>query len=157
MSPDNIQKVIELTSPIVVEEGCELIDAEIISEEGRKILRLFIDKAGGVQLGDCSRVSHAIEDLLEVEDAVSGAFNLEVSSPGLNRPLKNREHFENVLGQKINVVTKDKIEGRKRYKGILKEVVVDELIIQIDKDDFKVPLSQVAKAHLVFESNRSKK
>jgi len=151
MAQNEIQKVIDLTSPVVQEEGCELIDAELIFDLGRKTLRLYIDKPGGVNLDDCKQVSHAIEDLLEVEDAVSGAYRLEVSSPGLNRPLRTREHFESVLGQKIQVTTKEKIEGRKRYNGILTELKKDDLIIQIDNLMYTVPMSEIAKARLVYE------
>lgn len=114
---DNITRVLEILAPIVTEEGCELIDAEITFDSGRKTLRLFVDKPGGVQLEDCSRISHSVEDLLEVENLVSGRYNLEVSSPGINRPLKTQAHFEAVVGQTVSVTTKEKINNRAHYKG----------------------------------------
>jgi ribosome maturation factor RimP len=144
-----------LIRPIIAEEDCELIDVELTSEEGRRILRVYIDKPGGVLLGDCSRVSHAIEDVLEVEGAVPGRYDLEVSSPGLNRPLRSREHFEKAIGKTVKVEVADMLEGRRRFKGLLKAVVGDEakanLTITIDAQDFIVPLSLVQKASLVCE------
>lgn len=151
MTFEVVQQVIELTAPIVTEEGCELLDVDLTTENGRRVLRLYIDKKGGVELGDCSRISHAVEDLLEVEETLSGRFNLEVSSPGLNRPLRLAHHYQEVLGQTINVTTKEKLNGRKRYKGVLQKLIDDQLIIEIDNQEFKVPLSEVAKAFLVFQ------
>lgn len=144
-----------LIRPIIAEEDCELIDVELTSEEGRRILRVYIDKPGGVLLGDCSRVSHAIEDVLEVEAAVPGRYDLEVSSPGLNRPLKLRAHFEKAIGKTVKVETTEMLDGRRRFKGQLKAVAGDEakanLTITIDDQDFVVPLSLVQKASLVCE------
>jgi len=151
MAQDNIDRIFQLIEPIVQEEQCELLDVEFTSDQGHKVLRVTIDKTGGVLVADCSRVSHSIEDLLEVENVVPGHFNLEVSSPGLNRPLRLKKHFERVLGQKIQVTTKEKIEGRKHYKGILRQIKSDDLVIEIDNQEFKVPFKQLAKANLVYE------
>lgn len=141
--------MIDLASPVAAEEGCELLDAELVFEAGRKILRLYLDKPGGVAIGDCARVSHAVEDLLEVEDAVSGPYNLEVSSPGSNRPLRTRAHFEQVLGETVQIVTHEKIGGRRRYEGILMSLRERDVLVQIDNGVFKVPLDKIAKAHVV--------
>ncbi len=148
---DNIERIIKLIEPIVTEESCELIDVDLTSDFGQRVLRVYIDKDGGVELGDCTRVSHAIEDLLEVEDAITGAYNLEVSSPGLNRPLRLLSHFQKAVGKIVNVVAKEKLNGRKNYKGILKGVDDGDLVITIDNADFSVPLDQVAKARLVYK------
>jgi len=143
------QKIIDLLMPVAEEEKLELVDAEVTTDGGQKVLRIYIDQAAGVKLEDCSRFSRAIEDLIEVEGVVKGAYRLEVSSPGLNRPLKTKAHFEKVVGQEVNVTTRDKINGRKRYKGILQEVKADELVIFIDNQEFTVPLQELAKANLV--------
>ncbi|OVE81825.1 hypothetical protein BVY03_02650 [bacterium K02(2017)] len=149
-------KIFELSEEIVSDEGCELLDVDIIKECGEQIVRLYIDKAGesGVELADCSRVSHAIEDILEVEEVLSGKYNLEVSSPGIERPLRLVKHFEAVIGQQVKVVTKEKVNGRKNYKGILQKVDQDELIIEIDEENFKVPYLMLAKAKLVISSKK---
>lgn len=147
---DDLERVRELVAPIIAEEGCELVDTEITHDMGSKILRIYIDKNGGVKVGDCTRVSHAVEDLLEVEEVVSGRYNLEISSPGLNRPLRKREHFLKVVGQTIDVTTKEKLDGRRNYKGLLKSVDSNVLVMEIDRQEFRVPLEKLAKAKLVF-------
>ena len=151
MSQEVLQKVFALTAVIVKEEGCELLDVDLVFEHGKRVLKLFIDKEGGVQLGDCAKVSHAVEDLLEVEELISGKYNLEVSSPGLNRPLRLKEHFDQVIGKTINVTTKEKIDGRKHYKGVLQQVDNGKLVIKIDQQNYSVPLTMMARANLVFE------
>lgn len=146
-----LDKIISLVGPVIVEEGCELWDVEVTSEMGDRILRVFIEKQGGVQVGDCSRVSHAIEDLLEVENVVTGRYRLEVSSPGLNRVLSRKEHFERFLGQTVEVTTKEKLDGRRHYKGVLKAVMGEELVIGIDHQTYSLPLTSLLKANLVWE------
>ena len=148
---DNISRIIEIIEPIAKEEACEVVDAEFTSDTGRKVLRVYIDKEGGVQLGDCARVSHAVEDKLEVEDAVSGPYSLEVSSPGIPRPIRTREHFQKVTGQKVRVTTREKINDRKNFVGILKNVAETVLVIDIDGEDFQVPVDQIFKARLMNE------
>ncbi len=146
---DDIKKIIELIAPVVAEDGCELVDAVITFESGRKTLRLYIDKPGGVIVADCSRVSHSVEDLLEVEEAVAGRYDLEVSSPGLNRPLRTREHFEKAVGQLVEIATREKLDGRGRFKGELKLVNDAEVVVNVDNQDFNVPLEKISKANLV--------
>lgn len=146
---DDIQKVITIAEPIILEEGCELVDAEITSDGGRKVLRLYIDKEGGVIVDDCARVSHAVEDILEVEDAVDGRYSLEVSSPGLERPLRKREHFIKAVGHRVRVTTREKIQDRKNFIGFLKELQDTQVTITVDGQDFFVPFEQIAKARLI--------
>lgn len=155
---DISKRTAELIGPILNEEGCELIDIELQVESGQKVLRIFIDKEGGVQLQDCARVSHAVEDLLEVEQIIPGRYHLEVSSPGLNRPLKTLKHFQAAVGKTIQVATAEKINERRRFKGTLREIKgaqmsadAAELVIFIDNQDYFVPLRMVQKANLVFE------
>ncbi|MBU0504462.1 MAG: ribosome maturation factor RimP [bacterium] len=145
------KKIEEIISPIVVEEACELVDVDVVQQAGQKIVRVFIDKPTGVLMEDCVRVSRAIEHILEVEDPIEGRYNLEVSSPGLNRPLKTKEHFTQVVGKKIDVQTTEKINGRKCYGGILIAVEGNNLIIEIDNINFSVPLNKLAKAHLEYD------
>lgn len=143
-------KIFELIDPVVTEEECDLLEVEFVVESGNNILRVYIDKPEGVNVDDCSRVSGAIEDLIEVEDLMPAKYNLEVSSPGLNRPLKKKKHFEQVIGQLIQVKTFEKIENRKNYKGILEGLDDKELNILIDNQRFAVPFEQIRKANLVY-------
>lgn len=143
------KKVEDLISPIVTEEGMELLEVFFGREFRRTILRVVVDKPGQtVGVADCSRLSHAIEDLLEVENVIKQIYDLEVSSPGVNRPLKKKEHFERVIEQTIRVQTTEPIEGRRNYKGVLKKVENEHFDILIDGKIFVVPLDKVLKANV---------
>ena len=123
-------------------------EPEFAFESGRWVLRLYIDKQGGVTVGDCERVSRSIEDLLAVEDAIPVSYVLEVSSPGLDRPLRRLEHFEAVLGQQVRVRTEQPIDGRSNFKGTLEAVEADVLQILIDGTAFRVPIAMIDRARL---------
>lgn len=149
MQESLVAKITHLIAPVVAEEGVELLDLQMFSQEGRRILRILLDKpGGGVTLGDCERVSHSIEDLLEVDGEIPSRYHLEVSSPGINRPLKKKEHFERVLGQIVRVQTKEPLDNRRNFKGKLKTVDVDSLLVEIDKRDYVIPFEKIEKANL---------
>jgi ribosome maturation factor RimP len=119
---------------------------------GRQTLRLFIDKAGGVSLDDCSGVSRAVSAALDVEDFIDGAYDLEVSSPGLDRPLRTPEHFEKFKGSKVRVKTFGPIpecENRKTFVGELQGFAEGRVIVDVDGKLFHVPHAQVSKASVV--------
>lgn len=146
-----LKKVAELVTPIAREEGCELLDVVWAFENGRNILRLLLDKEGGiVGLTDCERVSHAVEDLIGVENIVPARYDLEVSSPGLNRPLKRKKHFEQAVGKVIRAKTKIPLDNRQNYKGVLKAVGEAELVMEIDRKEFVIPFDQIEKANLEY-------
>ena len=155
-------RAMTLLDPLVRAEGLELVDLEFLKERDGWILRLFIDKPGrdpmskdgGVGLEECTAVSRAVDTLLDVEDLVPHEYQLEVSSPGLNRPLKKREHFERVRGHKIKVKTFAPIgePPRKNFTGELKEVSADAVTVDVEgAGAFRIPLKDVAKANLEFE------
>lgn len=151
MNTGFLQKVAELVSPIVQEEGLELLDVVWTFENGRNVLRLILDKEGGtVGLADCQRVSHAVEDIIEVENIVPARYDLEVSSPGINRPLKKKKHFEQAMGKVIRVKTKIPLNNRQNYKGILKSVGETEFVMEIDRKDYTIPFDQLEKANLEY-------
>lgn len=143
------KRVYELIDPIVTEEGCDLLDVELATEFSQRILRVYIGKEGGVGIEDCSRVSQAIEDVIEVEGIVTGRYNLEVSSPGVNRPLTKEKHFLDAVGRKVKIQTIDKIDGRQNYKGILKDAAAGRLTVEIDNQEFSLPMQAIRKASLV--------
>lgn len=151
MTRKDLLKICDSLAPFVAKEGCELIDADLVFESCRKILRLYIDRPGGVGLHDCERVSHAVEDVLEVEQVVPGSYRLEVSSPGLNRPLRKPEHFQAAVGRRVHVVTCEKIGGRRNFRGILKRVENNSVVLAADQDDFNIAFFQIFRAHLVGE------
>ena len=147
-----------VVEPILLGEGYELVDLEWIRESDW-ILRLFIDKVGSsepVGIEDCSKASHAVDVALEVEDFIPHEYHLEVSSPGLNRPLKKLNHFAKVVGKKVKVKTFGPLHGvqppRKNFQGVLKAVESDAVMVAVEgAGDFRIPLKDIAKANLEFE------
>ncbi|HSP80552.1 MAG TPA: ribosome maturation factor RimP [Myxococcaceae bacterium] len=157
---ENIKQTVEaraqeLLEPLVAGEGLELLEVEFVREREGWVLRLFIDKPGGrVGLDECSQVSRAVDTMLDVEDIVPHEYNLEVSSPGLNRPLKKPQHFERVRGQQVKVKTFGPIgePPRKNFKGTLTEVAVDAISVDVEgAGTFRLPFKDIAKANLEFE------
>ncbi|WP_373046046.1 ribosome maturation factor RimP [Vulgatibacter sp.] len=147
-------KVRELAEPLASHGGMELVDVEFLREGGRWVLRLYLDRPGGVSLDDCQEISRQVEKLLDVEDFIEPAYALEVSSPGLERPLKTRAHFEQFAGRDIELKTFGPIGDppRKNYKGRLLGISSDDVVrIEIDGTEYAVPLDKVAKAHLAID------
>jgi ribosome maturation factor RimP len=114
-----IETVEPLLTPVAEAQGVELYDIEYVKEGGDRILRLFIDKEGGVDLNDCERVSHAAEAVLDEKDPIPAAYVLEVSSPGVERKLKKESHFARYAGAKVEIRLFSPIDGRKKFTGIL--------------------------------------
>ena len=144
-----------IAEPLVSGEGLELVEVEFLREQQGWVLRVFIDKpGGGVGLEECSRISHALDPALDVEDFIPHAYHLEVSSPGLNRPLRKPEHFRRVVGQKVKVKTFGPVGDppRKQFTGVLSQVEAAEVTVDVEgAGPFRIPLRDIAKAHLVFE------
>ena len=149
-----LDKVRALAAPLAQQEGLELVDVEFGGGGGRQTLRLYIDKPGGVSLDDCTAVSRSVSAALDVEDPLQGAYDLEVSSPGLDRPLRTPEHFQKFAGEKARLKTYGPLpecENRKTFVGTLKGFENDAVVIDVDGKLFSVPLAQVSKANLVAE------
>jgi ribosome maturation factor RimP len=146
-----LDKVRQIAAPLAAQEGLELIDVEMAGAGGRQILRLFIDKAGGVSLDDCTAVSRVVSTALDVEDPIQGAYDLEVSSPGLDRPLKTPEHFQKCLGSKVRVRTFGPVpecENRRTFLGVLQGYDNGAIAIDVDGKVFRVPHALVSKANV---------
>lgn len=138
-----------LLAPVVERLGCELIDLDFESRGGRSTLRLFIDKEGGVTLDDCERTSHAVSGVLDVEDPIPGEYNLEVSSPGLDRPLRRASHYDRYHGAEIRVVMRKGFQGRRRLKGRLAGVEGEIVLLDVDGEVHRLPLEHIESARLV--------
>src|ERR1041384_593723 len=145
---ETLAKVRTLAAPLAAQEGLELVDVEFGGGGGRQTLRLYIDKPGGVSLDDCTSVSRAVSAALDVEDPLEGAYDLEVSSPGLDRPLRTPEHFEKYKGSKVRVKTYAPVGDRKVFVGILKGYVEGNVVVDVDGKEFSVPHTQVSKANV---------
>ncbi|MCA1826324.1 MAG: ribosome maturation factor RimP [Myxococcales bacterium] len=144
-----LERVRQIAAPLAAREGMELIDVELGGAGGRQVLRLYIDKAGGVSLDDCTNMSRSVSTALDVEDPVDGAYDLEVSSPGLDRPLRTPEHFEKFKGSKVRVKTFAPVIDRKTFVGTLKEYANGEVVVDVDGREFRIPHAQIAKANVV--------
>jgi ribosome maturation factor RimP len=145
------QLVRELIEPTVTEHNIELVDVEYIKAGKVWILRVFIDKKQGVTVSDCQKLSREIEDLIEVHELISDPYNLEVSSPGLDRPLKIEADFLRNKGKQIQLTTYSPIEGRKKFSGIVLDVK-DKVLFLKDKGDYQeLELANIAQAKLVIE------
>lgn len=127
------QKTEEILLPIVEENGFELVDVEYVKEGSNWYLRAYIDKPGGITVNDCEVVSRRLSDILDEEDYIDDAYILEVSSPGLGRPLKKEKDYKRSLGKLIEIRTYRMIEKRKEFTGILKEY--DENTVTIEEED----------------------
>lgn len=165
-----IQKVETLAREVVLREGCELYDIEFTSHSGQRVLRVYIDKAGGpVGVDDCANVSRGLNLLLDVEDVVpGGAYNLEVSSPGLERTLKKKEHFQKVLGQKVWMKLNRSLESlgvmekgflnAKQLTGVLQTVAEEQGVhLSAPPVEVDIPWEAIEKAKLVFEFGQDKR
>ena len=141
----------ELVTPVINENRLELVDIEYKKEGPNWFLRIFIDKEGGVTVDDCTRVSRHIEDLIEVEEAVPSSYVLEVSSPGLDRPLKKEKDFLRFKGKRAHVTTYTPIQQQKSFKGTIRDFQEDVLFLDIDSQLVEIPREQIAKAKLEVE------
>lgn len=143
-------RVWEIAAPLAQNEGLEIVDIELKHEGGRRgrILRLYLDKVGGPSVDELSRVSRGLSDQLdEHEDVVEGAYTLEVSSPGINRPLRRPEHFARFVGKKIRVHTRDMINGRRAFLGELLEVSAEKISVNQDGAKYEIPFSLIEKSN----------
>ncbi len=153
MSPhEQLDQLEKLVEPIVNDLGYELVDIEMVTENQRWVLRVYIDNPSGVTLEDCEVVSTNLDYLLDEEDPIPHSYMLEVSSPGAERPLKKPKDFINFAGKKVFVKTYIKIGGRKNFKGKLIGLEDDLVLIETDNEgEVKVPMGKITKAHLLLE------
>ncbi len=143
------ERVGPLAARVAAREGCELVGCEYVHEGGRWFLRLFIDRQGGVTIEDCSAVSRQMSAVLDVEDLIPHAYNLEVSSPGLDRPLTSPEDYRRFAGELVRIQTIAPVRGRRRFFGTL-EKLENEVVTVADEagQRFEIPLDKVRKARL---------
>jgi ribosome maturation factor RimP len=143
---DQIEQLIELP---IESLGYELVGVEYIKNGQHTVLRIYIDAEKGISIEDCERVSHQVSGVLEVEDPISSAYSLEISSPGFDRPLFKARDFERFVGSEAKIAMKLPIQGRRNFKGILQGFDEGEILILVDGEEYGLPLSKLAKARLV--------
>jgi ribosome maturation factor RimP len=146
MTRDELANLLE---PTVKRLGYELVDLEARVGGKGGLVRLYIDKPDGIDLDDCEKVSLAVSALLDVEDPVPGNYNLEVSSPGLDRKLTKVEHFQRFTGETVKVQMRFPIEGRRRFRGTLLSSDEESIVVEVDGEPFSLPLKTIDTARLV--------
>ena len=149
------KQVADLVEPILGEMGFELVDVQYLPKHGRWVLRLYIDTEGGVTIDDCARVSREIGDLIDVKDVIMHEYILEVSSPGLNRPLKKEADFIWARGKRVKVRMVKPVNGRRNFTGYLKNFEDGTLYVEAEGSLMALPWVEVEKANLVYEFNQS--
>lgn len=148
MMQEQVQALLE---PLVENLGYELVCLELQGSGQNSLLRLYIDAPQGIGLEDCERVSREVSATMDVADPISGSYRLEVSSPGLDRPLAKPEHFRRFAGRQAKLQMRAPVEGRRRFAGRLLGLEQNEIVIEVDGSSFRLPLEQVEKARLVPE------
>ncbi len=138
-----------LIKPAVEALGYELVGVEYRRGRRRALLRVYIDKADGITLDDCERASHQVSGVLDVEDPIVEQYNLEVSSPGLDRPLFEPEHFERFAGHRVKVKMSPPVEGRRKFIGVLLGIEDGQVRVDEDGVERRVPLESVSAARLI--------
>jgi ribosome maturation factor RimP len=147
-APANIQTLIE---PAVAALGYELVGAEYLSQGRHSLLRIYIDSEDGITLEDCERVSHQVSGILDVEDVMHGHYSLEVSSPGLDRPLFTLNHFKRFIGKQAKIKLATPIDGRRKFNGVIRAVGDNQVVLKMDAEEIELPFDAIEKANLVPE------
>lgn len=149
------ERIIELIEPAVESEGLELVELECLRMKTRWLVRIFIDREGGATLDDCTAVSHQVGDLLNVHDLPPGPYTLEVSTPGLDRPLTRDKDFEKYRGARVRIRTREPIEGSRNFLGTFVGYTTEggRRIVTVDVDGRIVPIDRenIQKANLEYE------
>jgi ribosome maturation factor RimP len=144
-----VARIWELAAPLAETQGMEIIDIELRHEGSRsgRVLRLYLDKDGGPNMDDLSRVSRELSAVLDEHDVVEDAYTLEVSSPGINRPLRRPEHFKRFIGKTVRVRTRDLVQGRRSFLGLLLDVTNDKIALNQDGTRIEVPFAVIEKSN----------
>ena len=146
------QKTEEILLPIMEEYGFELVDVEYVKEGSNWYLRAYIDKPGGITVNDCEAVSRRLSDILDEKDYIEESYIMEVSSPGLGRPLKKEKDFKRSLGEEVEVRTYRMIDKKKEFTGILKSYDADTVTIELEDETLKtLKKGEIALIRLAFD------
>ncbi|MCC2605487.1 ribosome maturation factor RimP [Planctobacterium marinum] len=142
-------KLNALIEPAVEAAGFELIGVEFVRAGKHSTLRVYIDHPDGITVDDCAEVSYQVSSVMDVEDPISTEYNLEVSSPGMDRPLFKPAHYQAVVGQVVSLRLRIPQGNRRNFKGEVLGVADDKLTIQVDNEQFELVISNIEKGNLV--------
>lgn len=144
-------KTEELVMPLIEQNEFELVDVEYVKEGGNWYLRVYIDKPNGINVDDCELISRALGDLLDENDFIEEAYILEVSSPGLGRPLKKDKDFARSIGEEVEIKLYRMRDGSKDFKGILKSYDKEDIVIEAQENEITFKRSEIALIRLAFD------
>jgi ribosome maturation factor RimP len=142
-----VQRVWEITEPLITHEGFEIVDIEYQREGRGTVLRFYLDREGGVGLNELAPLSRRISDVLDVHDAVPGSYTLEVSSPGINRRLRRPDHFRRYIGRQVRVRTVMPLDGRRSFVGRLQQVESDGIVVSTGEQARFIRFDDIARAN----------
>ncbi|MBF0234184.1 MAG: ribosome maturation factor RimP [Desulfamplus sp.] len=143
---ETVRKIVE---PLCQMEQIEFVHAERVSDRGRIVIRIYLDKTGGITIADCILMNRHLGDLLDVHLENPGPYHLEISSPGPNRPLTKMEDFERFKGKRVSIETAELVNGRKKYKGFIDGIENGNiLLLTIDQQTVKIEYDKISKARL---------
>ncbi len=143
------KRLADLVAPVVEALGYELWGLEYLSQGRHTTLRIYIDGPDGVNVDDCAAVSRQVSSVFDVEDPITGEYTLEVSSPGMDRPLFTKQQFENYVGEQVKIRLRMAYEGRKKFSGQLMAVEGDDVVVAIDDHEYLLPIDSIDKANVV--------
>jgi len=151
------QQLIEMLKPVVEALGYEFWGLEYIAQGKNSVLRIFIDGENGINVDDCAAVSRQVSGVMDVEDPISSEYNLEVSSPGLDRPIFTLEQFESIVGEFVDIKLRYAFEGRRKFKGKLVGIEDGEdIVIHVDNHEYLLPIDSIDKANLIYQEKQGK-
>jgi ribosome maturation factor RimP len=145
------ERISKLVERVVTALGYELVGVEHLSRGKETLLRIYIDAPCGVTVEDCERASHQISALLDIEEPMASTYTLEISSPGLDRPLFTEEHFVRFAGKDVSITLNAPLNGRRRFKGLLRGMRGNCVAIVVEHEEFELPLEGIKKARLIPE------
>lgn len=146
----SVALVSDLIEPTVAALGLELWGIELIQQGKFSLLRIYIEREEGVTIEDCEKLSRQASALLDVEDPIAGEYTLEVSSPGLDRPLFTAEQFNQFVGSEVNLRLRSPMQGRRKFKGTIVKVTGDNICLSVDGAEFDLAQSDIEKANIVY-------
>jgi ribosome maturation factor RimP len=150
-APAWLKHVQDLAASVAARHGATLFSLEVGGEGRRPVVRVSVEREGGLNVEDCARISEELSRALDLHDPIPHAYMLEVASPGLDRPLRSAEDFVRFAGRKIELTVREPIEGRRRWRGRLIGLDGPDVVLKLDADTARLPLERVATARLVVE------
>ncbi|BDU09638.1 ribosome maturation factor RimP [Pseudomonas sp. RtIB026] len=144
-----LEQLQALLAPVVEGLGYQCWGIEYVSQGKHSVLRIYIDKEDGILVDDCEAVSRQASAILDVEDPISSEYTLEVSSPGMDRPLFTLEQFAAHAGEQVKIKLRTPFEGRRNFQGLLRGVEEQDVVVQVDQHEFLLPIDSIDKANII--------